>query len=202
MLLPGGGFRSGGDSTRRGGVCRSLAATAGLVLLLAGCSSDGGDEGQPASPQAATTASSDGDASAEAPAGTDEPAEATDGGSDTAGVLVVEAENGLSWTSEDFSCTYTPDNTSPYTQVWSADATFPSGGEMGVMLANSPDPASDETLLIGTLVDEAADVTYVAIEATATAEESTLTLVLGMHDNPLRTVGDPIDLTATVTCPL
>ena len=62
--------------------------------------------------------------------------------------------------------------------------------------------SSDGPVLIGTFVDEANDIAYVAIEGSAVSDGSTMTLTLGMHDSPNKIVGDPIDLTATVTCSL
>jgi len=80
---------------------------------------------------------------------------------------------------------------------------LPDGEEFIVQKTTSPDPATpDETLIDGGLVDDASGVDYVVIEGEAVSDGSTMTMTLGMHDSPIKIVGDPIDLTATVTCEL
>ncbi len=117
--------------------------------------------------------------------------------------MTIETDTGESWTLEQYRCLYQPDNEGRFVQLWTAGGTLPNGGEFSVQEATSPDPATpDETLVDGTLIDDDTDTAYVVIEGEATSDGSTMTMTLGMHDSPNKIVGDPIDLTATVTCEL
>lgn len=117
--------------------------------------------------------------------------------------MTIETDNGESWTMEQSKCLYQPDNEGRFVQLWTAEGRLPTGEEFSVQKATSPDPATpDETLLDGILVDDAKGIFYVVIEGEAVSDGSTMTMTLGMHDSPNKIVGDPIDLTATVTCSL
>ncbi|MGK2947349.1 MAG: hypothetical protein ACSLFP_02140 [Acidimicrobiales bacterium] len=133
-------------------------------------------------------------------AGTTEPDAPTTPGSG-GGEMTIETDTGESWTLEQFRCSYTPDNEGAFVQLWTAGGTLPNG-DFVVQEATSPDPSKTETIVDGTLVDDDKGILYVVIEGEASSDGTTMTMTLGMHDSPLKVVGDPIDLTATVTCTL
>lgn len=196
-------------SVGRGGMPRAFVVAVAAAALFVGCSSSdesAGDTaaapepvGEPAEPaddvvDAGVGEASLDDAAAQPP--DEEPADAA------SRVMTISTDLGESWTTEVFSCSYTPDETGPFAQLWAASATLDPDGQLTLFEANPPDPAHDGTVIVGDLVDDAAGKFYVAIEASAVSDGSTLTITVGMHDSPLKVVGDPIDLTATVTCPL
>ncbi len=61
------------------------------------------------------------------------------------------------------------------------------------------DPANNTPVLIGTMVDADENV-FVVVESEDVSDGSNLILNLGLYDNVFREVGDPIDITATVSC--
>ncbi len=178
-----------------------VAVFAMSALIMAGCSSEDG------SSEATTTVPAGGDAGASettdpgAPDDTGSGDESGTGG--TSGVMMIETDSGESWTLEQYRCLYQPDNEGRFVQLWTAGGTLPDGGEFVVQKATSPDPATpDEASVDGSLIDDSSGVNYVVIEGEAVSDGTTMTMTLGMHDSPNKIIGDPIDLTATVTCEL
>lgn len=175
------------------------------VFVLASCG--GGDEDTSASTTSlaapgsvATTAVS---TTASEPSTTDlETATTSTAGSiDGTEKIEVVFDDGRSW-AFDGSCTYTPDSTGPASSLWNieaADAT--DGSAFNAIMAFPFDPANTTPVLIGTMVDAEENV-YVFIESEDVSDESNLILNVGLHDGVLKTVGDPIDISATVTCQL
>lgn len=104
---------------------------------------------------------------------------------------------------EQYKCSYTPENEGTFVELWSAGATVSTGGEF-IVISSTPidDSSGDETTISGSFVDEANDILLVVVEGDAVSDGSTMTMTLGMYADPTRVVGDPIDLTATVTCAL
>ena len=196
-------FRSGRPArSLRTFTTRSIAGLSVVPLLLAtsACGSSGDD-----SADSATDVTPEVTASA-ATTGTGSPGdEAADDSSDDRGAaaLTITTDTGESWTLEQTKCRYQPDNEGAFVEVWGAEAVSPSGVEFSVIAATPPDPSSDEGIGVdGILIDDENDILYVVIEGEAVSDGTTMTMTLGMHSSPLRVVGDPIDLTATVTCEL
>lgn len=180
---------------------RLLAQLFAGLLLFAGCggsdasTADGGEAGTTTTEAGGTTPDPDPGVSADDPS-------ALPGGGAVGGKLEITLDDGRSWTLNQYKCSYTPDNKGPFVPLWSAGAAVPTGGEFIVIMATSPKPEGTENSFSGSFVDKAKDIAYVAIEGEAVSDGSTMTMTLGMHDTPNRRVGDPIDLTATVTCAL
>ena len=150
------------------------------------------------------TADATSSATAPADAGAAATEDAVDGSGDTgAGTLTIDTDTGESWTLEQYKCLYQPDNEGTFVELWGAGAVIPSGGEFAVIASTPADPSSGDAITInGSIIDDANDILYVVIEGDAVSDGSTMTMTLGMHSSALRAVGDPIDLTATVTCEL
>ena len=178
-------------------------STVAFVLAMSGCGSSGDDSGD--SPGSSTDDTAEAPASAATP-GTESTADATvDNSSDNAGVatLTITTDTGESWELEQTKCLYQPDNEGAFVEVWGAEAVSPAGVDFGVIAATPPDPSSDDGIGVdGTLIDDEKEILYVVIEGEAESDGTTMTMTLGMHSSALRAVGDPIDLTATVTCQL
>ncbi len=116
------------------------------------------------------------------------------------GPIELVLEDGRSWTFEGV-CTYTPDNTGPASALWNIDGVAADGSTFIAIMAFPFDPAKTTPVLIGNVVDAEENI-FVLIESEDVSEGSKLILNLGLHDSIFRTVGDPIDLTATATCDL
>jgi hypothetical protein len=173
-----------------------LAAT----LIVSACG--GGDDSSDGGAGDSDGVTGDASAPTAAPGADDPPDGASDGsGDESGGDLEIVLDDGRSWTLEQYKCSYTPDNTGRFVELWSAGATVDTGGEFIVIMATSPDPAKPENSFSGSFADDANDVLLVAIEGEAVSDGSTMTMTIGMHDG-VKAVGDPIDLTATVTCSL
>lgn len=164
----------------------ALALAAMLAVAACGSSDD----------PAATGGGESGDATSDSPDPA-EPGEAATG----AGMQIV-LDDGRSWTLDQYKCRYSPDNSGPFVELWSAGGTTPEGGELIAIMATPADPAATENSFSGSFIDDADGIAFVAIEGDAVSDGSTLTMTIGMHDSPNKRVGDPIDLIATVTCSL
>lgn len=116
------------------------------------------------------------------------------------GQIELVFDDGRSWTFEG-ECIYTPDNTGPASALWNIDGIAADGSTFIAIMAFPFDPAKTTPVLIGNIVDAEENI-YVLIESEDVSEGSKMILNLGMHDSIFRTVGDPIDLTATATCDL
>ena len=116
------------------------------------------------------------------------------------GPIELVFDDGRSWTFEGV-CTYTPDNTGPASALWNIEGEAADGAAFNAIMAFPFDPAKTTPVLIGTMVDAEENV-FVLVESEDVSEGSKLILNLGLHDNVFRSVGDPIDVTATVTCEL
>lgn len=115
------------------------------------------------------------------------------------GKIDVVFDDGRSWTFDGF-CTYTPDNTGPASALWNIEAEDAADGTSFVAIMAFPfDPEKKEPVLIGTMVD-ADENLYVAIEVEDVSDGSNLILNLGFYEGVFKAIGDPIDITATVTC--
>ncbi|MDX2345082.1 MAG: hypothetical protein QNL12_15835 [Acidimicrobiia bacterium] len=115
------------------------------------------------------------------------------------GKIDVVFDDGRSWTFDGF-CTYTPDNTGPASALWNIEAEDAADGSSFVAIMAFPfDPEKKEPVLIGTMVD-ADENLYVAIEVEDVSDGSNLILNLGFYEGVFKAIGDPIDITATVTC--
>ncbi len=174
------------------------------AMVMAGCSSsdDSADPTTTVSAGSDTASDSSGSDTSD-DAETDSTADDSGGTGGTSGEMTIETDTGESWTLEQYRCLYQPDNEGRFVQLWTAGGTLPSGGDFLVQQTTSPDPATpDEILIDGSFVDDDKGIVYVAIEGEASSDGSTMTMTLGMHDSPNKVVGDPIDLTATVTCEL
>lgn len=117
------------------------------------------------------------------------------------GNIQVVFEDGRSWTFDGF-CTYTPDNTAAASALWSIEAKdAPDGAGFSAIMAFPFDPAKTTPVLIATMVD-GDDNPYVFIEAEDVSDGSSLILEMGVHDGVFKSIDDPADFTATVTCEL
>lgn len=182
-----------------------LAMLVATAIVLASCSSSESSSTATADTVAATTAAPS-DTTAQATEATEpvavdqeeDPEPSEDAGAQAEMSFVTS--DGGSWQLQQEECLYDPDQEGPFATLWAVSGSTDSGAELGFFESVPAD--GEGTVVIGTFVDEGADIVYVVIEATAVADDSTLTVSVGMHDNPLRAVGDPIDLTATLTCSL
>ena len=116
------------------------------------------------------------------------------------GQIELVFDDGRSWTFEGV-CTYTPDNTGPASALWNIDGEAADGSTIIAIMAFPFDPAKTTPVLIGTIVDAEENV-FVVAESEDVSEGSKLILNLGLYDDVFRTVGDPMDLTATASCDL
>lgn len=116
------------------------------------------------------------------------------------GEIELVFDDGRSWTFEGV-CTYTPDNSGPASALWNIEGEAADGSAFNAIMAFPFDPAKTTPVLIGTIVDAEENV-FVVAESEDVSEGSKLILNLGLYDNVFRTVGDPMDLTATATCDL
>ena len=116
------------------------------------------------------------------------------------GQIELVFDDGRSWTFEG-ECTYTPDNTGPASALWNIDGYAADGATFSAIMVFPFDPSKTTPVLIGTVVDAEENV-FVVAESEDVSEGSKLILNLGLYDNVFRTVGDPMDLTATATCDL
>jgi hypothetical protein len=165
-----------------------------LVTSACGSDDDVSDADEPAATVAGTS-----------PRGTESmgDGEADDTPDVGSGTVTITTDTGESWTLEQTKCVYQPDNEGAFVEVWGAEGVSSSGVDFGVIAATPADPSSGDGIgVVGTLIDDENDILYVVIEGEAVADDSTMTMTLGMHSSALRAVGDPIDLTATVTCEL
>ena len=174
-------------------------AVATLVFAVSACGSS--DDSAVPSADDASEAATVVETAATEPVEATAPSDAVgDAGTAT---LTIETDTGESWTLEQTKCLYQPDNQGTFVELWGAEALSPSGVDFGVIASTPADPSSGEEITVfGTLVDDASEILYVVIEGEAVSDGTTLTMTLGMHSSALRAVGDPIDLTATVTCQL
>lgn len=123
----------------------------------------------------------------------------TTGADSTGGGIQVVFEDGRSWTFDGF-CTYTPDNTAAASALRSIEAKdAPDGAGFSAITAFPSDPAKTTPVLIATMVD-GDDNPYVFIEAEDVSDGSNLILEMGVHDGVFKSIDDPADFTATVTC--
>lgn len=198
-------LRSRTRSARRRRI--STPFVAGLVaasLVLVGSACGSSDE----SPGGASDDSSSdaADATGVPTDSTGAPTDATDGSaaSGDAGVatLTIETDTGESWSLVQDTCTYTPDAEGGIVELWGASADIPTGGGFAASLfmTDRREPAVPQ--YSGVLVDEVREVAYTVANGEAVSDGSTMTLTLGMYATNDWELGDPIDLTATVTCQL
>ena len=174
----------------------SLAAMLAIPAIgLVGCGS--GDKSPAATATSTTSGAGSGASVATDPDPTKTPSSAG------TGKLKIETDTGESWTLDQNKCFYRPDNKGRYVQLWMASGTLPTGEDFLVQKTTSPDPSTpDKTTIVGSIVDDAKGIVYIVIEGEAVSDGSTMTMTLGMHNSANKRVGDPIDLTATVTCSL
>lgn len=172
------------------------------VIVLASCGSGADDN----SATSTTAADSGGATTTTTEAGNEPTTEATttttmaDSATNEGNIQVV-FEDGRSWTFTG-SCTYTPDNTGPASALWSIEAEDAADGAgFSAIMAFPFDPAKTTPVLIGTMVD-GDDNPYVFIEVEDVSDGSSLILNMGVHDGVFKSVDDPADFTATVTCDL
>ncbi len=156
-----------------------------LVFALSACGSSGD--------------STDGAAE---PANTDPKDTTGDAGDAGTGTLTIETDTGESWTLVQDTCSYNPDGEGDIVELWGASADVPSGGGFTVSLFTVDPTNSDLFQFSGALFDEAQGVAYYVNEGEAVSDGSTMTMTLGMYSSNEWELGDPIDLTATVTCQL
>lgn len=171
-----------------------VTATAAL-LALSGCGSDGDSTG-------ATADVADGTGE-ESPDATGIPAAGTDaGGSSGGGTLAIEIDTGETWSLAQDTCTYTPDAQGALVELWGASADVPTGGGFVVSLFTTGPSQPVLQQYSSGLFDEVRGVAYTVANGDAVSDGSTMTMTLGMYATKEWELGDPIDLTATVTCQL
>lgn len=184
-------------SQRSDGVRRSASthrllgiSVSALALALSACGSDGD--------------STDSDAdSADGAVGVTTDVPGTDeGGPSSGGTLTIETDTGESWSLAQDTCTYTPDAQGTIVELWGASADVPTGGGFVVSLFTTDPSQEASQQYSGGLFDEARGVAYTVANGDAVADGATMTMTLGMYATNEWELGDPIDLTATVTCQL
>ncbi len=168
------------------------------ALAIASCGSDEGTD----SPTTTSTDSGEVAATATSTTSVDSPTETTTTIDTATGERNIELvfDDGRSWTFVG-ECEYTPDNSGPATALWSMEGEAADGASFGAIMAFPFDPAATDPVLIGTMLDADENV-YVMIESEDVSDGSNLILNLGLHDGIFKTLDDPIDITATVTCEL
>ncbi len=183
---------------------RFVALLSVSVLALASCGGDGAT-----TTTAAAAAPSDGVATTAAPAADQAVADATTTTTSTtavepssgSGKIEVVFDDGRTW-SFDGTCTYTPDKTGPASSLWNIGTQeLPDGSELNAIMVFPFDPAKTTPVLIGTMVD-GEDNPYVFIEVEDLSDGSNLILDFGVHDGVFKSLDDPADFHALVTCEL
>ena len=182
--------------------CQLVPVLVAVALLAAACGGSDDSDSEAGDVTTETAAPpADSGPEPESAASIAEEVDPSDAG--TTGSLEIVLDDGRSWSLDQYKCSYTPDNEGRFVELWAAGGTLASsGGEFIVVNATPPDPADTEPVLSGSFVDDENGIVFVAIEGDAVSDGSTMTMTIGMHDSPNKIVGDPIDLTATVTCEL
>lgn len=173
------------------------------LFVLASCG--GSDEASPATSTTSVAASvEDGAAVATSTTSADPVVEettttaaTTDEPASGLGQAELVFEDGRSWTL-DGVCVHTPDNTGAAAALWRVEVEAADGASFIAIKAFPFDPEDTTPFLTGSFVD-ADDNVFVVIEAEDVSDGSNLILTLGMHDG-VKTIDDPVDFTATVTC--
>ena len=171
-----------------------------LCISMFAFASCGGDD---AGTEATTTSTVPGDVATTAASttSTESSNETTTTTADAAtgnGNIELVFDDGRSWTFVG-SCVYTPNNSGPASALWNIEGEAADGASFGAIMVFPFDPANNTPVLIGTMVDADENV-FVVVESEDVSDGSNLILNLGLYDNVFRAVGDPIDITATVTC--
>ena len=172
------------------------------LFVLASCG--GSDEANSATSTTSAAASVETDADAATSTTSDDPVETTtttaatpDEPASGLGQAELVFDDGRSWTL-DGVCVHTPDNTGAAAALWRIEVEAADGASF-IAIEAFPFNSEDTTpFLTGSFVD-ADDNVFVVIEAEDVSDGSNLILNLGMHDG-VKTLDDPIDFTATVTC--
>ena len=176
-----------------------------LMVVLASC---GGDDDGDATPDPSTTsASSDQDAGTETTTTSGESSDETTTTTEAPTQEPVPGQqqaelvfdDGRSWTLEGV-CSYTPENTGAGAALWSVEVQAADAASLIAVSAFPFDPENTIPFVTGSFVD-ADDNVFVVIEAEDVSDGSDLIVNFGMHDG-VKTIDDPIDFTATVTCEL
>lgn len=175
-----------------------------LISLFVLASCGGSDEANPATSTTSAATSVEDGAGATTSTISDDPvgtttttAATTDEPASGLGQAELVFEDGRSWTL-DGVCVHTPDNTGAAAALWRIEVEAADGASFIAIKAFPFDPENTTPFLTGSFVD-ADDNVFVVIEAEDVSDGSNLILNLGMHDG-VKTMDDPIDFTATVTC--
>ena len=116
--------------------------------------------------------------------------------------MTIEIDTADTWSLAQDTCTYTPDAQGALVELWGASADVPTGGGFVVSLFTTDPSQPALRQYSGGLFDEARGVAYTVANGDAVSDGSTMTMTLGMYATDEWELGDPIDLTATVTCQL
>ncbi len=182
---------------------RSIGFAAAAMVAAAGCGS-GTDE--PAAQDSSSEASTPGESAAAttaAPEQETEEATTVAAEPDPSGQQIeISGGPAGSWNASG-SCSWTPDNVGPASSLWVVEDFGEDGlpGQLTVFLA-WPFVLEDDTepALIGSIV-EPDDNLLTVIDADASFDDGTLTVVANVHDG-IKTFDDPPDFVVTITCAL
>jgi hypothetical protein len=175
------------------------------MVVLASCGGDGDGDGDAVPATSTTSASSDQDAGTETAATSGESSDETTTTTEPPTQEPVPGQqqaelvfdDGRSWALEGV-CSYTPENTGAAAALWSVEVQAADAASLIAISAFPFDAENTTPFVTGSFVD-ADDNVFVVIEAEDVSDGSDLILSFGMHDG-VKTIDDPIDFTATLTC--